>query len=315
MKKFLIRIPFFLVVATFTICISVVAVCLVPPSEYFKKSLFYAILDKNKLLEETEKPRVIFVGGSNLSFGLNSQEIKDSLHLNPINMGVHAGLGLFFMLNNVKPYIKEGDIVIVVPEYNQYYDNVAYGQVELLLTISDANPDFLRLLDRKIISKQIRNVPQMLSWKAKYYIKDISDQNDTVGIYDRKAFNQYGDVFVHWDMPDEEFSTHLIYGQFNYEVLDALNVLKQEVEKKNGKLFIGFPPLLDTVFDESADYIKLVNDELIRYHFQTLSSPEKYRMSRNLFFNTQNHLNKKGVDLRTTMMMEDLRNIIGKDSL
>ena len=49
---------------------------------------------KCQLLEDTPSPRIIFVGGSNLAFGLDSQRIKDSLNINVINYGLHAGIGL-----------------------------------------------------------------------------------------------------------------------------------------------------------------------------------------------------------------------------
>ena len=42
---------------------------------------------KCQLLEDTPSPRIIFVGGSNLAFGLDSQRIKDSLNINVINYG------------------------------------------------------------------------------------------------------------------------------------------------------------------------------------------------------------------------------------
>ena len=52
---------------------------------------------KCQLLEDTPSPRIIFVGGSNLAFGLDSQRIKDSLNINVINYGLHAGIGLKYM--------------------------------------------------------------------------------------------------------------------------------------------------------------------------------------------------------------------------
>ena len=72
---------------------------------------------KCQLLEDTPSPRIIFVGGSNLAFGLDSQRIKDSLNINVINYGLHAGIGLKYMIDDISTYARKGDIIVFAPEY------------------------------------------------------------------------------------------------------------------------------------------------------------------------------------------------------
>jgi len=75
MNKILIKLLYIVAVPVFII----IASLLLPSNKSFKKSLMFAQLDKNKLLKETLSPRIIFIGGSNISFGLDSKKIKDSL--------------------------------------------------------------------------------------------------------------------------------------------------------------------------------------------------------------------------------------------
>lgn len=70
---------------------------------------------KCQLLEDTPSPRIIFVGGSNLAFGLDSQRIKDSLNINVINYGLHAGIGLKYMIDDISTYARKGDIIVFAP--------------------------------------------------------------------------------------------------------------------------------------------------------------------------------------------------------
>src|SRR6266436_7071833 len=70
-----------------------------------KTGYLAASIDKHHLLVQQPSPRIVFVGGSNLAFGLDSSEIERSLSYHPINMGLHIGLGLAFMLAEVKPFI------------------------------------------------------------------------------------------------------------------------------------------------------------------------------------------------------------------
>lgn len=73
-------------------------------------------------------PRIIFVGGSNLAFGLDSQRIKDSLNINVINYGLHAGIGLKYMVDDISTYARKGDIIVFAPEYSHFYSGLAYGE-------------------------------------------------------------------------------------------------------------------------------------------------------------------------------------------
>ena len=70
---------------------------LLPATPRASKSLLFANQKKDELLQRVKSPRMIFVGGSNLSFGLNSQIIKNELNINPINTAVHAAIGVRYM--------------------------------------------------------------------------------------------------------------------------------------------------------------------------------------------------------------------------
>ena len=51
-----------------------------------------ASVDKHHLLVHQPSPRIVFVGGSNLAFGLDSGAIERSLGYHPVNMGLNLGL-------------------------------------------------------------------------------------------------------------------------------------------------------------------------------------------------------------------------------
>src|SRR5215212_3189169 len=86
-----------------------------------------AVLEKDRLIRNTASPKIVLVGGSNLAFGIDSKMMQDSLGLSVVNMGLYAKLGLKYMLAQVRPYIKRNDVVIVVPEYDQFYGEYANG--------------------------------------------------------------------------------------------------------------------------------------------------------------------------------------------
>jgi hypothetical protein len=79
---------------------------------------------KNKiaLLKGEGKDRLIFVGGSGLFCGLDSPRVEDRLHRPVINLGLFARFGITPLLREIKPYLRPGDAVIVVPEYGIVFD-------------------------------------------------------------------------------------------------------------------------------------------------------------------------------------------------
>ena len=58
---------------------------LIPASRTARESFLFSKIDKDSLLKNTPSPRIVLVGGSNTSFSIDSQILKDSLHLNPVN--------------------------------------------------------------------------------------------------------------------------------------------------------------------------------------------------------------------------------------
>ena len=72
---------------------------------------------KVELLKNTPSPRIILVGGSGVAFGEDSALMERELPgYSVVNFGMYAALGTMVMLDLSKPYIRERDIVILIPE-------------------------------------------------------------------------------------------------------------------------------------------------------------------------------------------------------
>src|SRR6476659_7911795 len=104
-----------------------------------------ASIDKHSLIRTQAQPRLIFIGGSSMAFGVNSAEIAKACGRRPVNMGLHAALGLKFMLNQAEPNIRPDDWIIIAPEYQQFVRMA--GQSEMLVNMLEIDPSNARLLD------------------------------------------------------------------------------------------------------------------------------------------------------------------------
>lgn len=282
-----------------------------PATPRAKTSLLFAKIDKDSLLKNTPSPRIIFIGGSNLSFGLNSQMIKDSLGLNPINTAINASLGLMYMLEHSLPYIKKGDIVVVAPEYSNYFGDAAYGREEMFRTALDVEGlKGLSTLSCRQFYNALPFIPKycLSKFSVNEYRGFVADK-----IYSRNSFNKYGDVNAHWDMkatkvkPNGGFSAEV-----NEDVIPALQNYQAQLQQIGARLFVSFPGYQEASYNKSKS--KLIGVELRFKHtgIAVLGSPLRYTMPDSLIFNTVYHLTRQGAVRRTTLLIEDLRNALHK---
>lgn len=309
MRKYIIKITGFIISLILFFSFGLLS----PTTPRASKSMLMASLKKDSLLQYTDSPRILFVGGSNLSFGLNSEIIRDSLKINPINTGIHAGLGLKYMLDDALLFIKQGDIVVLVPEYSQFYYDYNHGTEELLRIVFDANIERLKILNIKQIINILHFIPKytLSKFNPKEYINSV-EKSDIYGV---NSFNKYGDTYTHWEQPSEIVKKSHLNGEFHDNVMKGIINFEKEIKKRNAVLYISFPCFQEESFIESIKSIDKIKSEYIKNNFTLISEPEQYMMNDSLIFNTVYHLNKKGVELRTRLLINDLKKALLKNSL
>jgi hypothetical protein len=303
MRKFIIKVSAFTFI---TIILFIVFLFLLRPTPQSAESNFFGAIKKDSLLLNELSPRIIFVGGSNLCFGLNSQMIKDSLLLNPINTAIHANIGIKYMLENTLQYLKKGDIVIFVPEYQHFCWKWDYGSEALLRTILDTNKSNIRLLSFKQIINCIPFIGNLVlsKFKRSEYV-NIEDRD----IYSIYSFNQYGDTYLHWNRQRQNIIEPdiLVPDKYNPQVMIKIKNYSQKIKEKEALLFISYPGYQDISFQKSEGIIKKIEQEYIASGLTILGTPERYKMPDSILFDTPYHLIKAGVDYRTGLLIEDIR--------
>ena len=280
-----------------------------------------AVLEKDRLIRTTPSPKIILVGGSNLAFGIDSKEMQDSLGMSVVNMGLYAKLGLRYMLAQVEPYIKRGDVVVVVPEYDQFYGDFANGDntlnTALLYAPADRIPDFIRsysIVD-VVLRPRVENARRSFLKAAAAAIgrEDQFFPPDTNPVYNRNSFNQYGDVVAHRDKkgmdPDSIFVRALPpMKEFNARTLTDLNTVYRKAYNEKAFAYFMFPSYIDRSYEINVAAI----DSLVRRiangtSMPVVSSPRAFVFPKNYFFDTRYHLNWEGRELRTQEMIRRLK--------
>lgn len=290
--------------ALFLFCTMVFAgmIVLFLPNPAIQGNILYANRDKQARLQTLPSPKVIIVGGSNASMGINSAVLQDSLGLPIVNMAIHGGLGLFFMMNEVLPYVKPGDKVVLLPDYSQFFGKTAYGEVELAALMIDANPEASRyvplkqkmLLFKKTIEYAISKIKFPVNSIQMYFLKRTPDN----WVYRRTSANEYGDINIHWNKPK------IAYGSFeledslpiNEEVISRINTFKTEVEKRNAFFYL-LPPCMETTsFKKLKPTITRIGQKLEQSHLVDTYEAEKFSYPDSLCFDHPFHLRGAAVE-------------------
>ena len=314
MKRFLVRLMLYAVLLS---CVLMFSLLAIPYKKVAGSTLLFSLLDKHTLLRDAKSPRLIFVGGSNLSFGLDSERISREYRMEVVNMAIHGAIGLRYMVNDIKPFIREDDIVVVIPEYDQFEGMISYGGQELLCVLFDIYPDGKAQVGPRQWVHLSRFLPTYAASKLTRWVSlgarglFRKETPTHFGIYDRDAFNRHGDAVAHWSQENVQFAPQAVEGKINVDCVSQLNEFAAFVRSTGAHVYFLYPCYQLTSFRMSSRFIDALDSLLHeRLLFPILSTPTRYALPDHLCFNTPYHLNKAGVDLRTQRIIEDLKPIL-----
>jgi hypothetical protein len=271
---------------------------------------------KDSLMINVPHPRIIFIGGSNMALGLDSKIIKDSLHLNPINTSISIGLGAKYMFQHNLEYLRPTDIVVAALEYENYVNEWDIGTEDLASLVFDVSFRNLRFLSVKQIFKMI--VPGLsIRWWSRYNTLKNKLKNKSIidisNIYNKYSFNEFGDNYKHWEeKSDLSIKNYAIQGKLNHEVFEKLKKIEKMINKRGARLLITYPCLNFSSIKLSEKIITDIQKEL-EQNFHVLGTPLRYSIPDTLLFDSPYHPVKKGIDIRTNNLIEDIRNEINNN--
>lgn len=271
-----------------------------------------ASIDKHDRLRTASRPRMVFVGGSSLAFGLDGEIILDRTGYQPVNMGLMAQLGLDFMINEVRDSLQPGDVLVLMPEYVHFGShNRGSPLVHLLLT---QRPKSARLLDaagaRWLLDKGVAMYIGEVGRSVAIDVLGLERGPDMRPPYVRSAFNRFGDVSMHWQMAQPEVRptrrTDIKYQpEYLAGAIERLNALYDEFRAKGVAVFLIYPWLIDRHYKMAEDDIDKIHTQLTAaLRIPVLNTPVQTRRPQKLFFDTRYHLNREGTIKRCDRLIE-----------
>jgi hypothetical protein len=274
------------------------------------KGYLAGIVDKHRLLGETPPPRIILVGGSNVAFGFDSGMVHQEMGTRVVNMGVNAGVGLRFMLNQVRPSLRPGDMVVIIPEYEQFYGYRNGGTT--LVEILSIYPEGFQYLDSP--DQWLMVVSQFPGFAQGLFMRFFKGFGTGKGFaINRSSYNEYGDITGHLDqvsgvnVVDLELSRP---GQIDFDdnAISIMNDFAGFVQAHDARFLLVFPALPEAQYKINHEQIEYAYSRLkAEAHFAVLGSPRDYLFPTSYFFDTVYHLNRQGRAARTEKLINALK--------
>lgn len=280
---------------------------LIPPKPYL---VYSSLLDKQQRLVNTPAPRLIFVGGSGVALGLDSELIELKVKRPVLNMGVNAGFGLHYMLAQVEPSVQPGDLVLIVPEYEHFYGDLSEGDQNLLWALRIQPEMFWQLSWRQILHV-LPEFPVFIQQRVQEIVRSRPDP-----VYNRNAFTVRGDFVNHLDLPSTPLAISSIDegNAINGNALQLLRDFRHAVEQQGGQVYLIYPAIAESfwTFGKNRQVIETLNLMILQQNvMQPLLTPADAVWPDTLFFDTVYHLTRRGRQLRSELLAERLVALLG----
>lgn len=286
------------------------------PAQY--GATFVAALPAKRALlrAESEKPRLVIVGGSAVAFGVDSALLAAELPgYQPVNFGLYAALGTRVMLDLSLPDLRAGDIVVVMPEQQQQSLSTYLG-AQALWQAADTDRSVLLRLHPGDFAPMLAQFPQFAAAKLRYALTAAPDPAD---IYRRDSFDAAGDIRRALcpanQMPaGYDPTTPVLFDETTMPTPDfcaALNDYTATLAARGVAVYYHFPPMNAAALPPNADIDQYATALQSKITAPLLGDPHACVLPSGWFFDTNFHLNAAGKTVFTRTLVRDIKAGLG----
>ena len=273
-----------------------------------------ALIDKHQRLRSTDPPRLVFVGGSNLAFGIDSPRLERELGRPTVNMGLHVGLGLDYMLREAEAELRPGDAVVVSAEYHLFGEEI--GSV-ILFPVLELRPGAIAELSLRQIGILLDSALIYLGRVVRSGVRGSlgllpAIDPEAAAPYCRPSFNRHGDIVAHLGMAQRRVQPDLHSGAFDAgnaaATIAELNAFHARCRTRDIDVFYQHPPIPEPHQELFAPTVSRVlaamraSCTIPQLHG---GAAPAYPVAH--FFDSSYHLHRGGVARRTAELIAELR--------
>lgn len=269
-----------------------------------------AYIDKKERLASITGQKAVFVGGSATNFGVHAEDFEKATGIASVNMGLNADVAYYSYIDSILPYLNEGDLIFLIPEYSYYskgYRKMGETDVHMRFYFDRSLLNQMNIVDTiSFIAVSASTGIQNWSSIANETIRDVVFK-EGYGVYYRKGSNEYGDFSGHKDLPSKPFASLAL----EHELSDFIMCLEKDIQRlqsKGVRVFLLFPPYENAEYALHAEHIDKIYSEINRnLSAIILFKPQDSVYPTSEFFDTVYHLRWAAASEYTEMIIEKYR--------
>jgi len=234
-------------------------------------------------------------------------------------MSSWGGMGTFEILEEIKPYLKPADVVLVTMEYGTILDKKFYeyihtnDEAKKFLFLMSPGRHILDSLKKREFFNLFKLMHELVQMKTKSFLLKIVTFNFS-HLFDigfpgfKDEFNANGDRIRPYMIfrPLGDSNTNFSYPE--WEKLSFLNDFNDFAAKRQARVLFYFSHFPENKYKENLPYINAYY-EMMKKNFRgtILNKPSDFVYPEEYFADTIYHLNEKGESVRTPEMIQLLK--------
>jgi hypothetical protein len=266
-----------------------------------------ALNDKVRLLDTAPGARLVLIGGSNLLFGVDSSELQASLGRPVCNFSLHAGLGLEYPLWLALPRLRNGDLVVICPEYF-----AAAANLEVLAQSALYYPEAAPFVAQRFGPLDQLRFHILCAQKAvgvlhsRFYLALGGNNRDPLF---RRDISPQGDMIGHLDRPRppgslRDFALH----PKDYSGAVALiEEFAAQAQQKGARVVFAYPTVCQSFWTQNGEPIGDFANQLAGMRCPIINTPMTFVYPDSLYYDTAYHLTREGRQRRTVDLLACLQ--------
>lgn len=270
-----------------------------------------SFVKKDAYAMSINKPKIVFSGGSNVLFGIETHYIEKFFNIPTVNFGLNAGLKTDYLIYRTKQILNNGDIVILPLEYENFTWSGSQSKMRI---------NHILTHDKTFFNEQMSIKDQLLmlySIKPYDLLKSKLVKNDKNKEYDSKTLNKNGDEtkknFLKESLKKTIITPFKITDFYESKGLIEIKKFNKWCKKNNINLYLTFPNTVKLSEYNNIKY-KEYFANLLNY-FKTndikiIGKPLDFMFPLDFFYDSTYHLNEVGSKIRTEQFIKMMLPII-----
>ncbi len=311
---------FFLLIGIFTAGVSWEVLLFFVKDKPVPNAVFTQSIIDAKLVSEvlkSENPKVLFVGGSNVLFGVDSKQFSESTGIPSLNFGFAAGMGPELILDLISNHLSSEDLVVMNWEYEHFrFERSGIIDLTYLNLLMSYQHEFKRKLPfidqrhlslstpfshfREAVLCHFNPLVDNNIYRCNWLIDNEGNVRSNKGVQISKK-----ELIA---SPSSLLTTEIT---FTSDIKDIFSNFVKDCRKRNVQLFASWPnTFANPVYFENE--IVDANIKTIRRFWNSMGvevvgNYKDSMLESEYFFDTSYHLNAEGVRLRTEKLTSQLK--------